>query len=170
LFSPPHDLPSSWLVSLDPANRISSLIELNQHSRFLRLGAADKTLQDILGKAALFKIQMILRCDMIRNPHGRLHASSNANDHSASSGEKQVCLVIEDLRASRAGQHGIRDQRGPLVTGQRLESNAVPRATFGYGPPRRCVCGSSGAAVCGAGGVMAWERGRGEGARGRGGR
>jgi hypothetical protein len=26
------------------------------------------------------------------------------------------------------------------------------------------------AAVCGAGGVMAWERGRGEGARGRGGR
>ena len=33
-----------------------------------------------------------------------------------------------------------------------------------------CACGSSGAAVCGAGGVMAWERGRGEGARGRGGR
>ena len=32
----------------------------------------------------------------------------------------------------------------------------------------RCACGSSGAAVCGAGGVMAWERGRGEGARGRG--
>jgi len=36
--------------------------------------------------------------------------------------------------------------------------------------PNRCACGSSGAAVCGAGGVMAWERGRGEGARGRGGR
>jgi hypothetical protein len=34
----------------------------------------------------------------------------------------------------------------------------------------RCACGSSGAAVCGAGGVMTWERGRGEGARGRGGR
>ena len=33
-----------------------------------------------------------------------------------------------------------------------------------------CACGSSGAAVCGAGGVMTWERGRGEGARGRGGR
>jgi len=32
------------------------------------------------------------------------------------------------------------------------------------------VPGSSGAAGCGAGGVMAWERGRGEGARGRGGR
>jgi hypothetical protein len=31
-----------------------------------------------------------------------------------------------------------------------------------------CACGSSGAAVCGAGRVMAWERGRGEGARGRG--
>jgi len=33
-----------------------------------------------------------------------------------------------------------------------------------------CACGSSGAAACGAGGVMAWERGRGKGARGRGGR
>ena len=33
----------------------------------------------------------------------------------------------------------------------------------------RCACGSSGAA-CGAGGVMAWERGAGKGARGRGGR
>ena len=33
-----------------------------------------------------------------------------------------------------------------------------------------CACGSSGGAACGAGGVMAWERGRGEGARGRGGR
>ena len=33
-----------------------------------------------------------------------------------------------------------------------------------------CACGSSGAAGCRAGGVMAWERGRGEGARGRGGR
>ena len=33
-----------------------------------------------------------------------------------------------------------------------------------------CACGSSGAAVCGAGGAMAWERGRGEGVRGRGGR
>ena len=33
-----------------------------------------------------------------------------------------------------------------------------------------CACGSSGAAGCGAGGVMAWKRGRGEGARGRGGR
>jgi hypothetical protein len=30
----------------------------------------------------------------------------------------------------------------------------------------RCACGSSGAAVCGAGGVMAWERGRGEGREG----
>jgi hypothetical protein len=36
--------------------------------------------------------------------------------------------------------------------------------------PLRGPCGSSGAAVCGAGGVMAWERGSGEGARGRGGR
>jgi len=34
----------------------------------------------------------------------------------------------------------------------------------------RCACGSSGAVGCGAGGVMAWERGRGEAARGRGGR
>jgi carbonic anhydrase len=33
-----------------------------------------------------------------------------------------------------------------------------------------CACGSCGAVVCGAGGVMAWERGRGKGARGRGGR
>ena len=33
-----------------------------------------------------------------------------------------------------------------------------------------CACGSSGAAVCGAGGVMTWERGPGEGARGREGR
>ena len=33
-----------------------------------------------------------------------------------------------------------------------------------------CACGSSGPAGCGAGGVMAWARGRGEGARGRGGR
>ena len=41
--------------------------------------------------------------------------------------------------------------------------------TLGEGHPG-CACGSSGAAVCGAGGVMAWERGRGEGARGRGGR
>ena len=29
-----------------------------------------------------------------------------------------------------------------------------------------CACGSSGAAVCGAGGVMTWERGRGEGREG----
>ena len=33
----------------------------------------------------------------------------------------------------------------------------------------RCACGSSGAAVCGAGGVMAWGRGAGAGERGRGG-
>src|SRR3989442_3102212 len=32
-------------------------------------------------------------------------------------------------------------------------------------PARICACGSSGAAGCRAGGVMAWERRRGEGAR-----
>ena len=31
----------------------------------------------------------------------------------------------------------------------------------------RCACGSSGAPICGAGGVMAWGRGRRRGARGR---
>jgi len=41
---------------------------------------------------------------------------------------------------------------------------------FAVGEGRICACGSSGAAACGAGGVMAWERGRGKGARGRGGR
>jgi hypothetical protein len=46
-----------------------------------------------------------------------------------------------------------------------------PAAMAGkFSSPRSCACGSSGAAVCGAGGVMTWERGRGEGARGRGGR
>jgi len=29
-----------------------------------------------------------------------------------------------------------------------------------------CACGSSGAAACGAGGVMAWERGAGKGREG----
>ena len=33
-------------------------------------------------------------------------------------------------------------------------------------PEGGCACGSSGDAACGAGGVMAWERGRGKGARG----
>ena len=32
-----------------------------------------------------------------------------------------------------------------------------------------CLRPQRGGAACGAGGVMAWERGRGEGARGRGG-
>jgi dihydrofolate reductase len=36
--------------------------------------------------------------------------------------------------------------------------------------PHRLCLRLQRAAVCGAGGVMAWERGRGEGARGRGGR
>ena len=50
----------------------------------------------------------------------------------------------------------------PLTAGR--ARSARPEANV------RCACGSSGAAVCGAGGVMTWERGRGEGARGRGGR
>jgi hypothetical protein len=59
----------------------------------------------------------------------------------------------------------------------RLDSALEARAldgldeqSLGALPVLGCACGSSGAAVCGAGGVMAWERGRGEGARGRGGR
>jgi hypothetical protein len=32
--------------------------------------------------------------------------------------------------------------------------------------PQSCACGSSGAAVCGAGGVVTWERGAGKGREG----
>jgi hypothetical protein len=45
-----------------------------------------------------------------------------------------------------------------------------PAAITVDGGLRVCACGSSGGAACGAGGVMAWERGRrrgGAGARGR---
>jgi len=47
----------------------------------------------------------------------------------------------------------------PLTAGR--ARSARPEANV------RCACGSSGAAVCGAGGVMARERGRGEGRGGR---
>ena len=74
---------------------------------------------------------------------------------------------------------------GPRACAYRVEVNAAlddciivanPADTLGRAlrlivtPKARCACGASGGAACGAGGVMAWERGRGEGARGRGGR
>jgi hypothetical protein len=51
-----------------------------------------------------------------------------------------------------------------------LDAGTCEEVADGRGLLIRCACGSSGGAVCGAGGVMAWERGRREGARGRGGR
>ena len=49
-------------------------------------------------------------------------------------------------------------RRGALV-------NDYPTWPEAVAAKRLCACGSSGAAVCGAGDVMAWERGR-EGAEG----
>jgi len=51
----------------------------------------------------------------------------------------------------------------------RAQRATVLAAAYAAHPERfvRCACGSSGAAACGAGGVMAWERGCREGARGR---
>ena len=60
-------------------------------------------------------------------------------------------------------QFQLFDVRAPGDLESAFAGMAKTRATA-------AASGSSGAAVCGAGGVMTWERGRGEGARRRGGR
>jgi hypothetical protein len=83
---------------------------------------------------------------------------------------------LQQLRGGRHDWLCLRLRRGcgvrgwgrdDLGTGARGRGARARRALMST---TRCACGSSGAAVCGAGGVMTWARGRGEGARGRGGR
>ena len=76
----------------------------------------------------------------------------------------------DDRDVARArSDEGVADHQAaahmPLGIGEPMRGAVGPEQAR-----LRCAYGSSGAAGCGAGGVMAWERGRGEGARGRGGR
>ena len=79
----------------------------------------------------------------------------------------------EVTRPIRAVDHEIREQRfgveaEPLERGDRPPLiDGHLRDDLAQTQLRGCACGSSGAAVCGAMGVITWERGRGEGARGR---
>ena len=62
------------------------------------------------------------------------------------------------------------DPRCPVEARSAAQSLTATSATGPIPAEPCCACGSSGAAVCGAGAVMSWGTGRGEGARGRGGR
>jgi N-methylhydantoinase B len=97
----------------------------------------------------------------------------NAVDAYAEGLQFKAIKVFDQGRPNHAVWHMLRDniRASDLVVGDREVQIAAARiGAERYVELIRCACGSSGAAVCGAGGVMTWERGRGEGARGRGGR
>ena len=89
---------------------------------------------------------------------------------SQTAGLTLTLLLLSYIILGGATVYVFRAKRQPLLVG----SSPLPR----FGRRVRflmvsmligatsCACGSSGAAVCGAGGVMTWERGRGKGREG----
>ena len=103
-------------------------------------------------------------------------ASDRPNVMAGEFPESLLTLPFDDpVAAAEMREHAARHRLDAVVPVDDLTAVAGAAIAAALGLRANPVaavaaCGSSGGAACGAGGVMTWERGRGEGARGRGGR
>ena len=111
------------------------------------------------GHVEAIGVREMRRVPVGRAQHGQDELSA-ANGHTGALRVRHghADLKLDGAVEAQALLHGVRYQGG---------LRAKPRKLFRV--LELCLRLQRGAA-CGAGGVMAWERGRGEGARGRGGR